>query len=157
MLRTPLASERIQRIDLTTGVKVIQITSYPSPSEHLHYNWPSVTPDNGRVIIRCQRAAARGAPVDLFRCDTDGLNLFQLTEREPDAGTPSVRMTLCRTGAPGDGKAGHAHPLLSHDGRVCVFRSDRTGVSQVYVAHVNDEFRESVIAGELYNPADKWM
>jgi hypothetical protein len=81
MLRTPYASERIQRIDPKNGLKVIQLTSYPVPSEHLHYDWPSVTPDNQRVFFHSQREARRGAPWDIFRCDTDGLNLFQLTER----------------------------------------------------------------------------
>ena len=88
MLQTPLASERIQRIDPATGIKVIQLTSYPTPSMSLPYDWPSVTPDNGRVVIMCQRAASRSAPWDLFRCDTDGLNLFQLTERDQAAYPP---------------------------------------------------------------------
>ena len=81
MLRTPLASERIQRVDPRTGIKVIQLTSYPTPSAHFLYDWPSVTPDNERVVFWSQRAAGREAPWDLYRCDTDGINLFQLTER----------------------------------------------------------------------------
>jgi hypothetical protein len=81
MLRRQLASERIQEVDPRTGVNVIQITSYPSPSAHFFYDWPSITPDNRRVVFFCQRYAGRGAPWDLFRCDTDGLNLFQLTRR----------------------------------------------------------------------------
>ncbi|OHB79120.1 MAG: hypothetical protein A2W31_11725 [Planctomycetes bacterium RBG_16_64_10] len=81
MMRSELASERIQRIDPQTGIRVIQITSYPSPAAHFHYDWPSITPDNRRVVFFCQRYVGRGAPWDLFRCDTDGLNLFQLTRR----------------------------------------------------------------------------
>ena len=42
---------------------------------------------------------------------------------------------------------GHTHPCISQDGRLVVFRSDRTHIQQAYVAHVTDEFRESVIAG----------
>ncbi len=100
MLRTPLASERIQRIDAQTGVKVIQLTSYPTPSAHLLYDWPSVTPDNRRVVLFCQRWVARDAPWDLFRVDADGLNLYQLTERgdraEPGGyyGRPPARLSL---------------------------------------------------------------
>ncbi len=82
MLRTPLASERIQRVDPHTGIKVIQLTSYPTPSVALPYEWPSVTPDGRCVVFMSQRGARRGAPWDLFRCDTDGLNLYQLTERD---------------------------------------------------------------------------
>jgi oligogalacturonide lyase len=85
MLRTPLASERIQRIDPHTGIKVIQLTSYPTPAAHLPYDRPSVTPDNQRVIFWAQRRASRNAPWDLYRCDTDGLNLYQLTERTLEA------------------------------------------------------------------------
>lgn len=84
MLRTPFASERIQLIDPDTGIRITQVTSYPSPSRHLYYAWPSVTPDNRRLILYVQRSARRDAPIDLFRVDTDGLNLFQLTERPPD-------------------------------------------------------------------------
>ena len=81
MLRTPFASERLQRIDPRTGIKVIQITSYPTPSAHFLYDWPSITRDNSRLLLWSQRAAVRNAPWDLFRCDVDGLNLFQITER----------------------------------------------------------------------------
>lgn len=84
MLRAPFASERIERIDPHTGVKVVQITSYPTPSVHLLYDWPSVTPDNERVVLLTQRWTERTAPWDVYRCDTDGLNLFQLTERGLD-------------------------------------------------------------------------
>jgi len=100
MLRTPFASERIQRVDPHTGVRVIQLTAYPTPSAHMLYDWPSITPDNRRVLLFCQRAVARTAPWDLFRVDADGLNLFQLTEM-PEAeqgggyyGRPACRLTL---------------------------------------------------------------
>jgi len=100
MLRTPFASERIQRVDPTTGTKVIQLTAYPTPSAHLLYDWPCVTPDNRRVVLFSQRAAVRDAPWDLFRVDADGLNLFQLTERDDRMeaggyyGRPAARLTL---------------------------------------------------------------
>jgi len=100
MLRTPFASERIQRVDPRTGVQVIQLTSYPTPSAHFLYDWPCITPDNQHVVLFCQRAAARDAPWDLFRVDTDGLNLFQLTERGESMeeggyyGRPAARLAL---------------------------------------------------------------
>ncbi|HRU24700.1 MAG TPA: hypothetical protein P5569_12200, partial [Candidatus Latescibacteria bacterium] len=59
MLRRPYASERIQRIDPKTGIRVVQLTAYPLPSVHLNYNWPSVTPDGRRVILMSQRYAGR--------------------------------------------------------------------------------------------------
>ncbi len=94
MLRTPFASERIQRVDPTTGIKVIQLTSYPSPSVHFPYDWPSVTPDNGRLVFYGQRYTAREAPWDIYRVDSDGLNLFQLTEWDGKSSRPSAVMTL---------------------------------------------------------------
>ncbi len=84
MLRTPFASERIQRIDPTTGIKVIQLTSYPSPAAHVPYDWPSITPDNSRIILYAQRWTGRTAPWDIYRVDSDGLNMFQLTEDGED-------------------------------------------------------------------------
>lgn len=80
-----LGSERDQRIDPKTGIKVIQLTSYPLPHAHFLYDWPSVTPDNQRVVFFGQRYASREAPWDLFRCDTDGLGLIQLTKRTEEA------------------------------------------------------------------------
>lgn len=100
MLRTPFASERIQRVDPRTGIKVIQLTSYPCPSAHFLYDWPCITSDNRRVLLFCQRAVARDAPWDLFRVDADGLNLFQLAERGERMeaggyyGRPAARLTL---------------------------------------------------------------
>ncbi|HOJ34827.1 MAG TPA: hypothetical protein PKY35_14600 [Candidatus Hydrogenedentes bacterium] len=100
MLRAPFASERIQMVDAVTGVKVIQLTSFPSPSAHFLYDWPSITPDNRRVVFFCQRYAGRGAPWDIFRCDADGLNLYQLTERQDREarfgyyGTPPAILSL---------------------------------------------------------------
>ncbi len=70
----------------------------------------------------------------------------------PDVGLQLVNIparrfrTLCHARASQDhSQRGHPHPGLSPDGRVCVFSSDRTGVSQVYVAHIAGEFRESVV------------
>ncbi len=88
MMRSHLASERLQRTDPQTGVNVVQLTSYPTPSACLPYDWPTITPDNRRVVIKCQRSADRRAPWDLFRVDTDGLNLYQLTERDECAHPP---------------------------------------------------------------------
>ncbi len=48
----------------------------------------------------------------------------------------------------GDSGHGHCHPNLSDDGRYVVYRSDMTGVPQVYVIRVPDDIRE-----ELRQPA----
>ena len=105
MLRTPFASERIQMTDPTTGIKVIQLTSYPSPSAHFPYYWPSITPDNARVLLYSQRWAQRDAPWDIYRVDADGLNLYQLTEHG-------------EAHEPGGGYYGRPHGLLTLDGKL---------------------------------------
>ena len=104
MLRTPFASERIQMTDPTTGIKVIQLTSYPSPSAHLPYDWPSITPDNRWILLYSQRWTQRTAPWDIFRVDADGLNLFQLTEDGQEAADA--------------GYYGRQHAIMSHDGKL---------------------------------------
>ncbi|OQB39314.1 MAG: hypothetical protein BWY06_01741 [Candidatus Latescibacteria bacterium ADurb.Bin168] len=83
-------SERVQMTDPKTGIRITQITSYPTPSEPMAYDWPGITPDNRRVIFRAQRWSARDAPWDLFRCDVDGLDLFRLTKRAPECGRISA-------------------------------------------------------------------
>lgn len=83
-------SERVQMIDPKTGIQVVQLTSYPTPSEPMAYDWPSITPDNRRVILRAQRWNERDAPWDLFRCDVDGLDLSRLSKRAPECGRISA-------------------------------------------------------------------
>lgn len=101
MMKFPLNCERIEMSDPTTGIRITQITSYPSPSVHMPYDWPSVTPDNQRFILMCQRSSSRMAPYDVFRCDADGIGLVQLTEMPETAGHPALSLTL-------DGKALYA-------------------------------------------------
>ncbi|OQB39313.1 MAG: Protein TolB [Candidatus Latescibacteria bacterium ADurb.Bin168] len=89
-----MQSERVQMTDPKTGIQVVQLMSYPTPSIPLMYDWPSVTPDNRRVVFLAQRRAEREAPWDIFRCDTDGLDLRQLTRKEDGAGYPNVTLSL---------------------------------------------------------------
>ncbi len=74
----------------------------------------------------------------------------------PDQGIQLVHVptrhfrTLCQPGATQDHVAfGHPHPTVSQDGSLVLFRSDRTGVPQMYIAHVTDEFRDSIRSGDL--------
>jgi len=73
-------AERDQWVDPKTGIKVIQITSYPLPTAPFKYSWPSITPDNQRVVFFAQIYSNRDSPWDFYRCDTDGLELCQLTQ-----------------------------------------------------------------------------
>ena len=144
MQQSPLTSERIQHVDPSTGIKVIQLTSFPSPSIHFNYNWPSVTPDNARVLFYCQRWAGRSAPWDVFRCDSDGIGLIQLTEtnleRAPEwhHGIPRAIMTL-------DGKRLYA----SWPGEDIVYRVDVETGDTERVAELGGYIREGFLNATL--------
>ena len=54
---------------------------------------------------------------------------------------------LCLSGnSAGHSQWSHAHPAFSRDGRHVIFTSDATGMMQVYVAEIPDEFRRYVAA-----------
>ena len=64
---------------------------------------------------------------------------------------------LCRPEASQDhSQFGHPHPALSQDGRIAIFASDRTGVTQVYAAHIPDTFRDEVATGNIAS-GPKWF
>jgi hypothetical protein len=81
----------------------------------------------------------------------------------PDEGLKLIHVpsrhwrTLCHAKAEQEHAGTHPHPALSQDGRIAVFGSDRTGVPQVYLAHIPDDFRESVKARELDRPRWRWI
>ncbi len=78
-------NERIETTDVATGVRVVQLTSYPVPSTCFFYCNQNFTPDGRTLILLSQREARRNAPWDLWRVDADGANLTQMTELD-DAG-----------------------------------------------------------------------
>ncbi|UCH34845.1 MAG: PD40 domain-containing protein [Armatimonadota bacterium] len=76
---------------------------------------------------------------------------------------------LCDAGAAdGDSWGGHPEPAISPDGRFVIYTSNRTGIPQVYLAHVPDEMREALrlslewqgepcVAGKHYMPRHGWV
>lgn len=78
--------ERIEFVDARTGVRLMQVTSFPTMSMALPYFGRNFTSDSKTLIFVSQREAGRDAPWDLFRVDIDGTNLTQLTECEGAAG-----------------------------------------------------------------------
>ncbi|MDP6124982.1 MAG: hypothetical protein QGH20_04425, partial [Candidatus Latescibacteria bacterium] len=152
MFRRPFGSERIQRVDQQTGIQVIQLTSYPSPSIHFSYNWPSVTGDGERVMLLAQRGCSRGAPWDIFRCDADGLNLFQLTEHSPKtrgdthygyAAPPSAALSL-------DGSTIYA----IWSGEDVLFGVDVESGELIEIADLSTHVSESANIGGVFPPED---
>ena len=51
----------------------------------------------------------------------------------------------------------HAHPSLSDDGRIAMFRSDRSGACQAYLVQIPEDFRASVVAGVNDAPDGGWV
>lgn len=78
--------ERIEFVDARTGVRLTQMTSFPTMSMALPYFGRNFTADSRTLIFVSQREARRDAPWDLFRVDVDGTNLTQLTESEGAGG-----------------------------------------------------------------------
>ncbi|MCC6731405.1 MAG: PD40 domain-containing protein [Chthonomonadales bacterium] len=74
----------------------------------------------------------------------------------PDEGIQLVHVPtgrarpLCRPGSSeGHPQRTHPHPRFSPDGRVALYNSDRTGITQIYTVRVTDEARERLRAGDL--------
>ncbi len=78
--------ERVLPADPSADQWVVQLTSFPTTSMNLPYWYRSpnngFTHDGRSIVFRAMRCGDRNAPWDLFRVDTDGTNLVQLTERE---------------------------------------------------------------------------
>jgi oligogalacturonide lyase len=85
-------TERIDRPDETTGVLVRQITSFPLPSLHLHYETPTFTPDSERMLFVTQRELVRGAPWDVVTCASDGRDMVKLSS-DAEGGASNCCMT----------------------------------------------------------------
>jgi len=64
---------------------------------------------------------------------------------------------LCYSGSSLKNGLVHPHPSLSNDGRVAMFRSDRSGECQAYLVRIPEDFRESVKAGECGESAPVWL
>jgi oligogalacturonide lyase len=82
--------ERISRTDHVTGRSMVQLSSFPTISEHMPYSCRGVTNgfthDSATIVFRSLRSVGRDAPQDLFRVDVDGANLGQLTGSDNASG-----------------------------------------------------------------------
>jgi hypothetical protein len=78
--------ERIAYTDARTGVRILQLTSYPTINYCLPYTNTNFTPDSMVLIFLSRREARRDAPWDLFRVSVEGSDLTQLTESEGVSG-----------------------------------------------------------------------
>ncbi len=72
--------ERAVLRDARSGLKIFRLTHSPCVSTNLYFEMCSFTEDDSHVVFISQRYAGRDAPFDLFRVQTDGMDLVQLTE-----------------------------------------------------------------------------
>ncbi len=72
--------ERAHIIDPGTGVKITQLTSFPTVHQNLYFHSRSFTPDCKTVLFLSNTTANRAGLNDLYAIDTDGDNLRQLTD-----------------------------------------------------------------------------
>jgi len=71
--------ERIARQDSATGVRVLQLTSFPTMSMTIGYTQNIFSEDSSKLIFLSQRTPQRDSPWDLFMVGSDGSGLVQLT------------------------------------------------------------------------------
>ncbi|MBI4558740.1 MAG: hypothetical protein HY706_14255, partial [Candidatus Hydrogenedentes bacterium] len=72
--------ERVFFRDPRSGLKITRLTHHPCISMNLYFEMCSFTEDDGHVVFLSQRYAGREAPFDLFRVQTNGMDLVQLTD-----------------------------------------------------------------------------
>lgn len=75
-------SERAFFTDSVSGLRVTRLSHYACISTNLYFEMTSFTEDDAHVVFISQRGAGRDAPWDLFRVQTDGMALVQMTERD---------------------------------------------------------------------------
>ena len=74
--------ERIPRTDPATGVRMLQLTSYPVLSHTLYYHCPSITPDSKTLVFMTYDGHGRYATPDAWRVNLDGTDLRPVTNRQ---------------------------------------------------------------------------
>ena len=161
--------ERIRRTDPTTGVNVLQLSSFPVTSMHVAYYYTGpvngFTYDSTALVFLSKRSGDRHAPWDLFRVGVDGANLTQLTEHDSIGGialSPTQQVAYYYAGGSlravdlltlRDEEIAHEERsaetalsgYLSPDGRTYLVRCvDRTGET-VLIRHRTDRTETHVI------------
>jgi Tol biopolymer transport system component len=79
---TNYGTESVQMMDPQTGAEILQLTNNPTVSSNLYFENVNFTQDSKTVLFTSKRNAGRDAPSDLYRCDVNGRNLIQLTDRD---------------------------------------------------------------------------
>jgi hypothetical protein len=95
-----MAIERIQRQDTSTGLSILQLTSFPLPHWLAGCSGDGISVD-GRTILLFENAdPTRGAVRDLYRVNSDGAGL-ELLARRASGGVTDLGGTYAYTGRDG--------------------------------------------------------
>lgn len=79
---TNYGSERVIVTDPRSGLRVFRLSHGGCIGTNLYFEMGSFTSDERHVVFMSQRGAGRDAPWDLFRVQTDGMELTQVTDRD---------------------------------------------------------------------------
>jgi len=93
--------ERIPRTDPVTGVRMMQLTSYPVLSQTLYYHCPSITPDSKTLVFITYPGGGRYTTPDAWRVNLDGTDLRPVTNRQGLTGfvlSPDGKMVYAQDG-----------------------------------------------------------
>ncbi len=83
---TNYSSERAIFTDPQSGLRITRLTHSACIGSNLYFEMCSFTEDDSHVVLISQRGAGRDVPWDLFRVQTDGMELVQITERDDLSG-----------------------------------------------------------------------
>ncbi|RKN83919.1 oligogalacturonate lyase family protein [Paenibacillus ginsengarvi] len=73
--------ERKFLTDSETGVSITKLTAFPTVNMKLYFHVNAFTPDSKTLVFHSYKASHRDSQIDIFRVDTDGMNLIQVTDR----------------------------------------------------------------------------
>ncbi|WP_028547398.1 oligogalacturonate lyase family protein [Paenibacillus sp. UNC451MF] len=78
-------SERQFFVDDKTGVNITKLTAFPTVNSKFYFHINAFTPDSKTLVFKSYRYAQRDSEVDVFKVNTDGRGMVQLTD------SPNVR------------------------------------------------------------------
>lgn len=67
--------------DSKTGAKITRLTAFPTVHKKFYFHVNAFTPDSKTVAFYSYKYAQRDSQQDVFKVDTDGMNLIQVTDR----------------------------------------------------------------------------
>jgi Tol biopolymer transport system component len=76
----PYASERRFLEDPVTGAKITQVSGFPTINRKFYFHVNAFTPDSKTLVFHSYHSTERDSRIDIFKVNTDGTGLAQLTD-----------------------------------------------------------------------------